>query len=282
MGELYVVATPIGHLGDISERAVTVLGEVDLILAEDTRNSGVLLKHLGIRTPMQAYHEHSGLTLVEKLLARLMAGERMALISDAGTPLISDPGVALLKRVLQEDGISVIPVPGASAVMAALSASGLPATSFHFGGFLPSAETERVARLQELLSMRCTVVVFETPHRIVAALKNLAQLDPDRYLVIGRELTKMHESFYRGSATELFQQVQADSNMRRGEMVILLSAAPKAPAINLEADVLLKTLLSELSPSAAARIAARCLQLPKSQLYQRALQLEVKPGNPLQ
>ena len=224
-GTLYVVATPIGNLNDISPRALEVLRRVDLIACEDTRHSQHLLGHYAIRQPLLALHQHNERANGEALLRRLEAGESVALISDAGTPLISDPGHSLTARAL-ERGLRVVPVVGPSSVMAALSVAGLPADSFVFAGFIPSKAGERERFLADYRRETRTSVFFETPHRIAASLAALAVvLGPERLLVIGRELTKQFEEIVRLPLGEALSWLQADPNRNRGEFVLVLAGA---------------------------------------------------------
>ncbi|MEK9649109.1 MAG: 16S rRNA (cytidine(1402)-2'-O)-methyltransferase, partial [Gammaproteobacteria bacterium] len=222
-GCLYIVATPIGNLDDITYRAVQVLKEVDAIAAEDTRHSKKLMQHLGVTTPLFALHEHNENALAEKIIKRLERGESLALISDAGTPLISDPGFPLVNQA-HKAGLKIIPVPGASSVLAALSVSGLPTDRFVFEGFLPSKKTARQNRLRELEKETRTLILFETPHRIAVALADLAEvLGEDREIVIARELTKTHEEVKRSSVGQLLEAANSGALQERGEFVLVLA-----------------------------------------------------------
>ncbi|HLP31614.1 MAG TPA: 16S rRNA (cytidine(1402)-2'-O)-methyltransferase, partial [Geothrix sp.] len=228
-GRLYVVATPIGNLADWSPRAREVLESVDLIAAEDTRHSGVLLKHFGIDRPLLALHEHNERDVVPELVARMAAGARVAQISDAGTPLVSDPGFHLV-RAAQEAGITVVPVPGPSAVLAALAAAGLPTDRFVFEGFLPPKEGARRQRLEAMKDEPRTQVYFEAPHRVEETLGDLVRVfGADREAVVARELTKTFETIRRGTLAELAAWVAEDANQRRGEIVLVVAGAPARP-----------------------------------------------------
>ena len=275
-GVLYVVATPIGNLGDLSPRAVEVLRAVDWIAAEDTRHSGRLLRHFGIGRPLLSLHEHNESKALEKVVGHLEAGRSVALISDAGTPLVSDPGFPLV-RECRRRGLRVSPVPGPSALVAALSACGLPADHFCFHGFPPRQPAARRERLGELRSQRVTLVFYESSHRIAASLADMAEvLGGDRPACVARELTKRHEEFLHGSLEELARLVADDPDRQRGEFVVVVGAAPKvagSPAA-LERDELLRILLEELPLKQAVAIAARLTGGKKNELYQRALAMK--------
>ena len=225
-GTLYVVATPIGHLDDISRRALDTLQAVDLIAVEDTRHTGRLLAHFGIRKSLFSLHDHNERDVAPKLVTRLALGESVALVSDAGTPLISDPGYTLV-QTCRAQGIAVVPVPGPSALIAALSISGLPTDRFLFEGFLPRKPGARQARLQALASEPVTIVLYEASHRIVETMVDLcAVFSDDRAAVIARELTKLHESVLSGSLGELRERITEDANQRKGEFVVMIAGAP--------------------------------------------------------
>jgi 16S rRNA (cytidine1402-2'-O)-methyltransferase len=271
---LYVVATPIGNLDDITLRAVRVLGEVDRVVAEDTRNSRRLLDHLGLAPPMLSLHEFNEDEAGARVLALLQAGESLALISDAGTPLISDPGFPLV-RACRERAIEVVPVPGPSALIAALSVSGLPTDRFCFHGFLPRRQAARRALLESLTGEPATLVFYESSHRIAEALDDLvASFGGGRQALLARELTKLHETLISAPLAELAARVAADDNQRRGEIVLLVAGAP-APAADLDPDVdrLLRILLEDLPVKLAAQLAARISGGKKNACYQRALEL---------
>ncbi len=224
---LYVVATPIGNLADLSPRAAGVLAEVALVAAEDTRHTARLLRHLGVQVPMLSLHEHNEAARVEQLDARLAAGESIALVSDAGTPLISDPGFVLV-RELRARGRRIVPVPGACALVAALSAAGLPTDRFTFHGFLPAKGGARRAQLEALATRSETLVFYESPHRIRDTLTDIGAVFGERRLVLARELTKAFETFLEGSAAELSRRMEDDPNQARGEFVVMVAGAPAA------------------------------------------------------
>ena len=255
-GHLYVVATPIGNLGDLSPRAQAVLRGVDRICAEDTRTSGGLLAHFGIQRPLSALHEHNEDRAVADVLAQLREGRAVAVISDAGTPLISDPGFVLV-RAAREAGIPVIAVPGPCAAIAALSLAGLPSDAFCFAGFLPHKQSARRERLRELGSLPQTLIFYEASHRIAETLDDLvAELGPGRRVCLAREITKRFEQSVLLPASELVAWLAADSNRGRGEFVLVIEAAPAESAGKAEQLRLLRVLLKELSPAKAARVAA--------------------------
>jgi len=274
-GTLYVVATPIGNLGDMTPRAVAVLQEVDVIAAEDTRHSGRLLAHFDIGTPSVALHEHNERSQAPRLVERLAAGESLALISDAGTPLLSDPGYHLV-RLARERGIRVVPVPGASALMAALSVSGLPTDRFVFEGFLPAKQGPRRRRLQALAGEVRTLVFYEAPHRVLDTLQDMvAVMGAPRRAVLARELTKTFETVRDAPLGELAAWVREDADQQKGEIVLLLAGAPAGGEGSDEAEArrILGVLLDELPLSQASALAARLTGLKKKQLYQLGLSL---------
>jgi 16S rRNA (cytidine1402-2'-O)-methyltransferase len=274
-GTLYLVATPIGNLGDMTPRAVEVLNEVDVIAAEDTRHSGKLLQHFGIRTPCLAYHEHNERQQCDTLVARLQTGESIALISDAGTPLVSDPGFHLV-RAARQAGVAVVPLPGASALIAALSASGLPSDRFVFEGFLPAKTMARRQRLEALASDPRTLIFYESTHRIEACLADMvAVFGPDRRAVVARELTKRFETIHDDRLGELPAWLAADENRRRGEFVVLVEGAAQIQGDETDAEVqrLLTILMEELPLKQAAALAARISGRKKNALYRLALEL---------
>jgi 16S rRNA (cytidine1402-2'-O)-methyltransferase len=278
-GVLYVVATPIGNRGDISARAREILATVDVVAAEDTRHSALLLRELGLERPLVSLHEHNERARAAELVGRLRAGENIALISDAGTPLISDPGYALLQAAL-EAGITVSPVPGPSAAIAALSASGLPSDRFCFEGFLPSRVSARRRRLEELAAETRTLVIYEAPHRIAACLADLAAVcGESRRACVARELTKHFETFYRGRLGELALLAKSDENMARGESVVLVEGAAEQSAGSVQLDETLQILLGYLPPSAAAAAAAKLTGVRRNDAYERALALAGKPSS---
>jgi 16S rRNA (cytidine1402-2'-O)-methyltransferase len=271
---LYVVATPIGNRDDMTLRAIDVLKRVDRILAEDTRHSRPLLAHHGIQRPMLSLHEHNEDSIVERVLAMLQAGESLALVSDAGTPLISDPGFPLV-RACRAHGVDVIPIPGASAVIAALSVAGLPTDRFRFEGFLPRRRQARQARFESVRNETATVVFYESSHRVEDAVADMVEVfGGDREAGLARELTKLHETVVVLPLRELLDFISADPNQHKGELVLLLAGAPAAAdGTEVAVDELLVVLLDELPVKQAAAMAARITGQKKNQLYQRALQL---------
>ena len=218
-GTLYIVATPIGNLEDITLRAIRTLKEVDIIAAEDTRHTQTLLRHFSINTPLTSYHEHNERAKTGQLVARLERDESVALVSDAGTPGISDPGYRLVLEAIRR-GIRVVPIPGPSALIAALSASGLSTAGFNFRGFLPARKRERRSKLQELRLERYSIVVYETPHRLKESLDDIREIFGDRRMVMGREITKLHEEFLRGRISEVIAEVSRREI--RGEVTLII------------------------------------------------------------
>ncbi|ACO77541.1 tetrapyrrole methylase family protein [Azotobacter vinelandii CA] len=274
IGILYVVATPIGNLDDISTRALSVLRDVALIAAEDTRHSARLLQHFGIMTPLAACHEHNERDQGARFLARLLAGEDVALISDAGTPLISDPGFHLVRQA-RAAGIRVVPVPGPCALITALSAAGLPSDRFVFEGFLPARTAARQARLERLKEESRTLIFYEAPHRLLECLGDLERImGSDRLAVLARELTKTFETFQGLPLGELRAWVAADGNQQRGECVLLLAGwqAPSDNSVSAEALRVLDLLLKEMPLGKAAALAAEITGVRKNLLYQAALE----------
>ncbi|MDD1968794.1 16S rRNA (cytidine(1402)-2'-O)-methyltransferase [Pseudomonas sp. NPDC090203] len=273
-GSLYVVATPIGNLDDMSVRALKVLREVSLIAAEDTRHSLRLMQHFGIATPLAACHEHNEREEGSRFITRLLAGDDVALISDAGTPLISDPGYHLVRQA-RAAGIQVVPVPGACALIAALSAAGLPSDRFIFEGFLPAKSVGRKARLELLKEEPRTVIFYEAPHRILECLQDLEEIfGAERPAVLGRELTKTFETLKGLPLGELRAFVEGDSNQQRGECVVLVAgwSEPEGEdVIGAEARRVLDLLLEEMPLKRAAALAAEITGVRKNLLYQVAL-----------
>jgi 16S rRNA (cytidine1402-2'-O)-methyltransferase len=273
-GALYVVATPIGNLDDMSARALKVLRDVSLIAAEDTRHSLRLMQHFGIPTPLAACHEHNEREEGSRFITRLLAGDNVALISDAGTPLISDPGYHLVRQA-RAAGIQVIPVPGACALIAALSAAGLPSDRFIFEGFLPAKSVGRKARLELVKEEPRTLIFYEAPHRILECLQDMEEIfGPDRPAVLGRELTKTFETLKGLPLSELRAFVEGDSNQQRGECVVLVggwSEPEGEDAIGAEARRVLDLLLEEMPLKRAAALAAEITGVRKNLLYQVAL-----------
>lgn len=273
VGQLFIVATPIGNLGDMVPRAVETLQTVDLIAAEDTRHSARLLAHFDIKTPMLAYHDHSDDQRVQLLIDKLLAGSQVALISDAGTPLISDPGYRLVAEA-RALGITVVPIPGACAFVAALSASGLPTDRFRFEGFLPAKAGARQKQLTELESISETLVFYESPHRILDCVTDIVEvMGRDRPLVLAREITKTFETFISGPAEQVLSTLESDANQRRGEFVVMVAGQPiQEQAIDTEAESLMRLLMPVMPLKQAAAIVAEHLGLKKNQLYQWGLQ----------
>jgi len=277
-GVLYLVATPIGNMGDISARAREILAAAGVVAAEDTRHSGRLLRELGLERPLVSLHEHNERARAAELVARLKAGESVALVADAGTPLVSDPGYPLVRAAV-EAGIAVVPVPGACAAIAALAASGLPAERFCFEGFLPARAGARRQRLAELAQEPRTLVLYEAPHRIAACLADLATaLGAARRACVARELTKLHETFYRGSLGELAERAQGDADLRRGELVVVVEGAEPQAADGAQLDAAIAVLLRFLPASAAAAAAAELTGARRNEAYARALEMTEKPA----
>ena len=269
---LYVVATPIGNVADISLRALHVLSLVDAIACEDTRNTGLLLSRYGLAKPLIAVHQHNEREMAHQLISRLQAGERIALVSDAGTPAVSDPGARVVD-VVRAAGLRVIPLPGPSAPITALSASGLINNQFFFVGFLPPAATQRKTALGALRQLSATLIFLEAPHRIVDTLKDMTAIfEPTRHIVIARELTKLFEEMQRCPLSEAADWLAGQATRTKGEFVLLLEGSPRTTdADTMEADRVLDILLTELPVSQAAALAARLTGQKKNALYQRAL-----------
>ena len=265
---LYVVATPIGNLEDISYRAVRILSEVDLVAAEDTRHSALLLSHYSIKSPMQALHEHNEEQVTGRILERISSGQAIALISDAGTPLISDPGYRLV-RAAREAGLPVYSVPGPSAVTAALSIAGLPPDHFAFEGFLPSKTAARKKTLEQLCRETRTLVFFESSHRIEAAINNMAEIfGPQRLAAVCRELTKKFETVLRAPLADLGEKLASDKNQTRGEFVIVVSGyEASADESMADAQMMASALLEYLPASQAVRVAAKLDDVSRRDLY---------------
>jgi 16S rRNA (cytidine1402-2'-O)-methyltransferase len=276
-GTLYIVATPIGNLEDITQRALRILREVDLIACEDTRHTRKLLNHFGIHTKTISYHEHNERERAEQICALIDEGKSVAIVSDAGTPLISDPGFRVVNLAI-EKGITVVPVPGAAALITAFSASGLPSDRFFFAGFLPSRANARRAELERLQSIEATLIFYEAPHRIAATLRDALNVLGDREAVIARELTKLHEEFARGTLRQLAERL-AESKNTRGEIVLMISGAKRgadeqptnnAPAIRF-AERMRELETEGMNSKAALKKAARELGLKRDEAYRLML-----------
>ena len=272
---LYVVATPIGNLSDITLRALEVLGEADTIAAEDTRNTRHLLQHHGIGDArLLALHQHNERGAAEKVIALLQQGQNVALVTDAGAPAVSDPGAVLVETVLAA-GFRVIPIPGASAAVAALSASGLCSPHFLFYGFLPNKSTARRTVLQALIEHPYTLVFYEAPHRILECTEDMyAVFGADREIVFAREITKLFESIHRCKLKEAMDWLQSDSNNQRGEFVLMVSGAALREGMDAETERTLGLLLEELPLKQAVQLAVKITGANKNELYQRALALK--------
>jgi len=271
---LYVVATPIGNLGDMTLRALEVLRGVDRIACEDTRHSRPLLQHHGISTPLFAVHQHNEAASAERIVEALQQGERIALISDAGTPGISDPGAVVVAAV-RAAGLSVVPIPGPSALACALSASGLPPGPVTFAGFLPAKAAARRKALGDLAALPGALVFYEAPHRVVDAMTDMASvLGGERRCVVARELTKRFETLHRLPLSEAAAWLEADPDRQRGEFVLLVEPAPEQATDAAAADGLMRVLLEELPPNQAARLAAKATGIERQTLYRRAMELK--------
>lgn len=269
-GTLYIIATPIGNLEDITYRAVRILGEVDLIAAEDTRHSLKLLNHFNISKPMTSYFDHNQQFKGERILNSLRQGRSVALISDAGTPCVSDPGFQLVRAAAQE-GIAVIPVPGACAAVAAISGSGLPSDIFTFAGFPPARQGKRRTFLADLAGLPGTLVLYEAPHRLEETLRDIGEVLGERSIVVARELTKIHEEFIRGAITDVMAAITPDK--ARGEVVILIAPGEQVRQAAEPLDKLLRKLLvdDKLSVKDAARKAAELTGVSRNEAYSEAI-----------
>ncbi len=275
-GTLFVVATPIGNRDDISARAVSVLQSVDLIAAEDTRHSARLMSHFQITTPLVAYHDHGHEAQGERIFAALDEGQDVALISDAGTPLVSDPGFRLV-RSARERAYKVIPLPGACAAITALSAAGLPSDRFCFEGFLPAKQSQRRKTLDLLVKETRTMIFYEAPHRIIAAVEDLLEVfGAEREATLARELTKTYETVLNGNLSELLAQIKNDINQQKGEMVVVVRGfdGEVQSAKEQEEERVLKLLLLDLPIKQAASLAAKICGGQRNNLYKKALDLK--------
>ena len=274
-GTLFIVATPIGNLDDITFRAVQVLKSVDIVLAEDTRHSKKLLSHLDISKPIRAFHEHNEREKTKAIISEIYSGKSIALISDAGTPLISDPGYFLVAQAKKE-GLKVVPIPGPTALITALSASGLASDSFTFLGFLPSKQTARIKLLIGLAGRTETIIFYESPKRVLATLTDMQTIFGDsREVCLAKELTKAFETIHTGSIPNLIEYLTIDQNHQKGEFVILISATNKIDLAEAEIqlDSLLPILCAEMGTSKAAKIAAKITGIDKKKCYKRAMDL---------
>jgi len=266
-GCLFLVATPIGNLNDITLRALETLKQVDLIAAEDTRHSSRLLQHYGIKTPVTSLHDYNEIKCSQFICKQLQQGKNVALISDAGTPLVSDPGYHLVKTVITSN-FQIIPVPGACAAIAALSAAGLPTDKFVFEGFLPAKPNQQLQYLQEVINETRTLIFYESPHRLLQTINNmLTVFGPDRYVVIAKELTKIFETIYGNTLIEVQNWLLLDPQRQKGEFVILIKGAEKMVTINSEIIRILKLLATELPSKQAASLTAQITGANKNQLY---------------
>lgn len=266
-GVLYIVTTPIGNLGDFSPRGQQTLSSVDLIVAEDTRHSRNLLNYFGIDKPLFSLHEHNEASRIDSLIQRLLQGDSVAQISDAGTPLINDPGYLLARRA-REEGIEITAIPGPSAPVVALSLSGLPVNRFSFEGFIPSRAVAREQFLQQLAAETRTLIFFESPRRVVESLQAMRScFGPERRVSVARELTKIHESVHTAPLCELIEWMESDSNNRRGEFVLVVEGAQEEDKDDSEAYRIVEIIARELAPRKAAAVAAEITGVRKNKLY---------------
>ena len=273
-GTLFIVATPIGNLDDITFRAVDILKSVDLILAEDTRHSQKILSHFDIKTPISAFHDYNEREKCTTVIDKLKQGVSIALISDAGTPLISDPGYVLVSAA-KKNSVNVVPIPGPSALIAALSASGIPSDSFSFFGFLPSKQNARIKTLKTFISRPETIIIYESPKRILAALTDMLFVFGEaREVCLAKELTKTFETILTTNIPNLISYIASDPNHQKGEFVLLISSSGKKKQLELDQqlDNLLSVLCSEMGASKAAKLAAKITGIDKKYCYQRAIE----------
>jgi len=272
-GTLYIVATPIGNLDDLTPRARQTLADVDLIAAEDTRHTGRLLSHFGVKTPQKALHDHNESKLVPALINDILQGKNIALVSDAGTPLVSDPGFRLVAAA-HENGITVSPIPGASAVTAALSAAGLPTDRFCFEGFAPNKRLARQAWLRTLVAETRTLVFFESVHRIRESIADMLDVfGRDRRAFVGRELSKLHEQCVQGTLAELAEKIESAAIPEKGEFVIVVNGAAAEQGSDIDVDRLITELAAVLPGKQAAAIAAKVTGEKRNAIYARMLEL---------
>ena len=275
MGKLFIVATPIGNLNDITYRAIETLKNVDIVLAEDTRHSKKLFAHFEISTPLKAFHDHNEREKTESIISKLNSGISIALISDAGTPLISDPGYFLVSHAKKE-GIEVIPIPGPSAIITALSASGLASNSFSFFGFLPSKQTARIKYLQNRINLNETIIFYESPKRILATLNDMLKVFGDeRKVCLAKELTKSFETIRTDEIPSLIEYLTSDPAHQKGEFVILISSADKIDLVDAENQLgkILPILCAEMGASKAAKLASKITGIDKKHCYNKAIEL---------
>lgn len=269
---MYIVATPIGNLFDISERAKQTLDSVDLVACEDTRHTSKLLQHLGLKKKLISLHEHNETDRIAQVASMLTEGQSIALVSDAGTPLISDPGYPLV-QALRQQGFQITPIPGTSAIITALSAAGLPTNRFTFEGFLPHKTGAKKEKLEELVQEPRTMVFYEAKHRILSTLEVMAEVfGEERQACVARELTKTFETFYSGNLTNILEQLQASSDHQKGEFVVMLAGNPEPMKANaMHTDKLLRLLAEELPPKKAAAIVSAVTGENKKELYAQVL-----------
>ena len=275
-GKLYIVATPIGNLNDITYRALETFKLVDLIASEDTRHTQGLLSYFSIEKKQFAVHKHNEKISAQKIIKKLKDGKHIALVSDAGTPNISDPGGIIVKEVAAA-GFDIIPIPGVSAVTAAYSVSGMEHTSFHFYGFLPTTSSQRIKVFDTLQIQSCPIIFYEAPHRIIKTLNDMAQFFGDQHeIMVARELTKTFESIYRGSISKVKAIIESDSNFQKGEFVILVTPIfhEKKELLNEDQHRILKILLNHMPTNAAVKLAAEILNMNKNNLYDKALKIK--------
>jgi probable S-adenosylmethionine-dependent methyltransferase, YraL family len=274
-GKLFIVATPIGNLKDITLRALEILESVDWIACEDTRHSKKLLQHFGISKPLISLHDHNEQTKKTELLAKLQTGENGALVSDAGTPLISDPGYHLVSY-LRENGLSVEPIPGPSAVITALSAAGMPTDRFTFEGFLPAKEQKRLTALEVLSAETRTMVFYESPHRLMESLRSMMVVfGEERQIAVAKEITKQFERFVFGSIPQVIEQFESNEDWQRGEFVIMVSGVEEKDSQQEDYDDLIKVLLTQsLHVKQISEIVGEFYNVPKKAVYQRVLTLK--------
>jgi len=281
-GKLYIVATPIGNHLDISQRAVNILKEVDFICAEDTRRSGQLLQAYAVKTKMRSFHDHNEAKIAPELIQLLSEGKKIALISDAGTPLINDPGFNLVQLANQQQ-IPVIPLPGPCAAITALSVAGIASDRFCYEGFLTSKSTARKKQLQQYLHEKRTLIFYEAPHRIVATLEDMSEVfGPEHLVTIARELTKTYETIKSDQLSNILLWIKSDSNQQKGEFVIVVAGftpVEKSSVISSESERVLQLLLTELSLKQAVQLAVKLTEEKKKPLYQRALEIMAEKNN---